>query len=286
MMGQRVGGSGDRVLIEYLSDHAGEMLRDSERQRLRASYDEAIWQTKHHEARAELHAARRNRPIWKRILSLPTIEGREALKRIDEAQQQISRADSRRRHLDHKVRQQAAGVDGEEALASGLSTLSDEWVMLRGYRNRRGETDHVLIGPRGLWAVEVKTYSVRLNVDGDRWWYERLDRWGNVVDTQPAVDGSGRTWARQVSDVAHDLADWLERNNQRIPVRTAVMLMHHRATLGRYQNAKVNLVGTHPQQLLNAITDHVSPLSPDACRAIAKLIRRDHRHHNNRRKRS
>jgi hypothetical protein len=49
-----------------------------------------------------------------------------------------------------------------------LSTLSNDWVLLRGYRNRRGETDPVLVGPAGVWAIEVKRRRVLLHAVGDQ----------------------------------------------------------------------------------------------------------------------
>ena len=168
-------------------------------------------------------------------------------------------------------------------LARALSGLSDEWVMLRGYRNRRGETDHVLVGPHGLWAVEVKHRRVRLNAAGDEWWYEKLDSRGNVVETGRAVDGGGRNWGRQVNDVAVDLAAWLARNGHRIPVHTAVMLMHDRAQIGTCEQLTVDLLATRPADLLDALTRRPRRLSSDSCAEIASLIRRDHRFHAKRR---
>jgi hypothetical protein len=185
----------------------------------------------------------------------------------------------------HRAAQQAAGVQGEDILAWSLSVLPDEWMMLRGYRNRRGETDHVLVGPHGLWAVEVKRRRVRLHVDGDRWWFEKLDRRGRAVDTDWAVDGGGRSWARQVNDIAADLSSWLERNNRHVPVRTAVMLMHEGAQLGQIRNLTVSVVGTHPTHMLDAIAAYSTLLSQPECAAIVDLIRRDHTHHQNRRRR-
>lgn len=278
------------MLIEYLSDYAGDELKSSKEERLRASYDEGIWQTQYRGAEAEYRTARRNKPTWRRILSLSTPEEREARQRLDEAERQTNQADARQRQLEHKVQQQAAGVKGEEALASWLSsTLSDDWVMLGGYRNRKGEADLVLVGPSGVWVVEVKNRNAKLHVDGDRWRYEKLDRWGNVVDKGLAVDNSGRTWGQQASEVAQSLVWWLDRNEHRIPVRTAVMLMHHRASLGNIRSPGVDVVSTDPQQLRRAMTDSASVVSPDDRDAIVKLIRRDHLYHNNpqrRRKRS
>ncbi len=52
----------------------------------------------------------------------------------------------------------AAGARGEQAAATGLaSALGDEWTLLRGYCNRRGEIDHLLLGPAGCWPLRSRT---------------------------------------------------------------------------------------------------------------------------------
>lgn len=45
----------------------------------------------------------------------------------------------------------------------------------------------MLVGPRGVWAIEVKDRAVRLNVDGDSWWYDKLSSRSYVVGTEWAV---------------------------------------------------------------------------------------------------
>lgn len=278
-------GEEDPVRVEYLSDHGGQQLRRAEQQLDAAHADLVAWHGAYLQASNELKATRRAKPMWKRLLSVSTAEEREALARSEQARQQTFYAQHGMQQIDHRVQQRAAGVWGEDALVCGLSGLSDEWVMLRGYRNRRGEADHVLVGPHGLWAIEVKLRRVRLHVNGDQWRYEKLDRWGNAVETGWATDGGGRSWARQVTDVAEDLSAWLARNGQTVPLRTAVMLMHPAAQLGRCDNLTVDLVATQPSHLLEAIGRRSSPQSLDTCAKIVALIRRDHQFHNNRRKR-
>src|SRR5215469_6925576 len=73
-----------------------------------------------------------------------------------------------------------AGIEGEQQVADRLGrVLSDEWTLLRGYRNRFGEIDHVLLGPRGLVAIESKHHSTTVHCDGDNWWFDKYDRYGN-----------------------------------------------------------------------------------------------------------
>lgn len=271
--------------VEVLSDHGGQQLRQSARRLQAAEADLAAWQGSYWQASSELQAARRSKGFFKRMFAVSTAEEQQARDRMYIASEQLLRADSGRQQVQHRFQQRAAGVWGEDALARGLSGLSDEWLMLRGYRNRRGETDHVLVGPRGVWAVEVKLRRIRLNVVGDRWWFEKLDNWGNVVETGWAVDGGGRSWARQVNDIAGDLQAWLDRNHHQVTVHAAVMLMHERAQIGRCENLTVDLVGTQPAHLLHEITARSSPLTPDECQDVARLIRRDHQFHSNRRRR-
>lgn len=270
--------------VEVLSDHGGQQLQQSAQRLQAAEADLAAWQGGYRLASDELQQARRSKGFFKRMFAVRTAEEQQALARTQGAWQEVVRADQGRQQVQNQVQQRAAGVWGEDALAWGLSGLTAEWLMLRGYRNRRGETDHVLVGPLGVWAVEVKLRRVRLNAVGDQWWFEKLDRWGNVVETGWAVDGGGRSWARQVNDIAGDLQAWLVRNHHQVVVRTAVMLMHERAHLGRCEDLTVDLVGTHPAHLLDAIADRRSPLTPDACQDIARLIRRDHHFHSNRRR--
>jgi hypothetical protein len=200
---------------------------------------------------------------------------------------------ARRRHKEADARyirsvreseQQAAGIQGENALASWLSgRLSDDWIAVCGYRNRKGEADIVVVGPPGVWVIEVKNRNARLHVEGDQWWYQKMDRWGNVVENGSASDNGGRTWGRQVGDIADALAWWLKRNDQQVHVHTAVMLTHARASLGHIRDPGVDLVQTDPQALLRAMTSPPPVTGPTARTAIAKLIRRDHRYHNERR---
>jgi hypothetical protein len=46
----------------------------------------------------------------------------------------------------------AAGATGERLVADALGrALDDQWVLVRGYSNRRGEIDHGCSTPAGCW---------------------------------------------------------------------------------------------------------------------------------------
>src|SRR3984893_5515191 len=94
-----------------------------------------------------------------------------------------------------------AGIAGEQLVATELGrALDDEWTLLRGYRNRRGEIDHLLLGPRGLFAIEVKNLNATVHVDGDRWRADKYDNYGNLVEQRAITDARGRSPRGQLNE--------------------------------------------------------------------------------------
>jgi Nuclease-related domain len=83
--------------------------------------------------------------------------------------------------------------------------LDDDWTLLRGYRNRRGEIDHLLLGPRGLFAIEVKNINATVRIDGHRWRADKYDNYGNLVEQRPVTDRTGRSPSEQLNEPAGEL---------------------------------------------------------------------------------
>ena len=152
------------MIVEVLSDHPGQELR-----RVDTAYQQhQRCLAQHKEKVAELRARQRASRRWWQ-LARRVRHGAELRARERHAPQLDPGLDARRA-------QQASGVRGEEALTAAVGVLSDEWTLFRGYANRRGEVAHLLVGPGGVWAFEVKVRAVRVHVDGDRWWFEKFDR--------------------------------------------------------------------------------------------------------------
>lgn len=72
-----------------------------------------------------------------------------------------------------KYRKFKLGYDGEKQVTATLtSTLSDDYhlindVILPPYY--RGNIDHIILSPRGIFAVETKNHSGKITCYGDEW---------------------------------------------------------------------------------------------------------------------
>jgi hypothetical protein len=260
------------VLVEFLSDHPGDELSrvngeiEAQQRRIEAhrvacedlrarqASSRRWWQFR-------LRAAHRDE-LRRFVLAAPVIDGR----------------------LEKRRAQQVAGISGEEQMTAALHQLSDEWRLFRGYANRRGEVDHLLVGPRGVWAIEVKRRAVRVHISGDHWSFEKFDRYGNLRDSGTLADRGGRSWGRQVSEIAGELERFLASRAQPVTVRTAVVLLHERGELGSSRDVGVDLFSVGPGFLLERVQAQETWHEESVRDAIARLVRRDHAFHAERRK--
>jgi hypothetical protein len=178
----------------------------------------------------------------------------------------------------------AAGQRGEDLVAAQLADmLNGDWVLFRGYRGARGEIDGVLAGPGGVVAIEVKAYNGVIYVDGDTWLREKYDNYGNRLGVE-ALGGAGRrSPSVQLNAAADALQDFLRRFGQPVPVRRVVVLAHHKARVRAARALTVDGVGTSAKVVTDVFKRSTSALDPAAQAEIARLIERDHNHHERRR---
>jgi hypothetical protein len=179
----------------------------------------------------------------------------------------------------------AAGVQGERLAAAGLGrALGDEWTLLRGYRNRRGEVDLVLIGPRGLFAIEVKYYNGTVSCDGDRWWVDRYDRSGHHVGTETMADARGRSPSVQLTEPARLLEEFLRSRGHQVAVQRVVLLTHASGRFGSCTRPTVGLAPSVPE-LLRLIRAEPADLPDDEVTRLVQRVRHDHEHYHKSRRR-
>jgi Nuclease-related domain len=161
--------------------------------------------------------------------------------------------------------------------------LGGDWTLLRGYRNRRGEIDHLLVGPRGLFAIEVKNVNATVHIDGDRWRADKYDNYGNLVVQRPIEDRRGRSPSEQLNDSAAELERFLRERGQPVTIQRVVVLTHRRSRLGPSRRPTVH-VATSTGEVLDLVRASADQLGERQRAEVQRLIRRDHDFHERRRR--
>lgn len=173
----------------------------------------------------------------------------------------------------------AAGIEGEERVATSLAeALRDEWTLLRGYCNRRGEIDQLLLGPAGLIAIEVKSNNATVYVKGKEWRFRKFDNYGNQVKEGRITDERGRSPSQQIGEAAAELERFLAKRGQQIAIEPVVILAHPRARIGGHEDITVT-IACEPEYVVEMIEARDSELGPERLRAIERLIVKDHEFH-------
>lgn len=175
-----------------------------------------------------------------------------------------------------------AGMAGERRVVSDLGRALDHaWVLFRGYRNRGGEIDHLLVGPSGVFAIEGKHRNATVHVNGDRWTYDKYDRYGNLVDHGEITDRGGRSPSMQVNQAADELAKFLRGRGQDVEIQRIVVLTHERSALGTHRNLTVSVTNS-TDRVLALVRESPAALAAGRTGEIERLIKQDHQFHQSR----
>jgi hypothetical protein len=177
----------------------------------------------------------------------------------------------------------AAGVAGEQRAAREFArVLGDDWVLIRGYCNKRGEIDHLLLGPPGLIAIESKHLNATVSCDGDDWRFEKFDRAGNLVERGNLSDRGGRSPSVQLNEPANMLEEFLSTRVGKVTTLRVVLLTHPNSRRGKCRNPTVH-IATSAALLADQLKDMPPVLSASQRARLEELIARDHRYHEDRR---
>ena len=266
--------------IVELSNHPGGMLQDVYRQRAtaeeraRSRYEESLVQHRQRvqEVRDRRDQARAQHRWWtwlRCVFSLP-----QEQRSVPRPPVSACRATDREEIL-------AAGMTGEQIVAAEFGrVLGDDWTLLRGYKNRRGEIDHILLGPRGLVAIEVKHRNATVHCDGDDWWFDKYDRYGNLVEQgQRISDRRGRSPSVQLNEPTNELERFLRSRGRPVSMQRLVLLTHPRSRLGSTSNLTVH-VATSTNWIISLLKgSQPAPHSRQELAELEHLIIRDHRFH-------
>jgi hypothetical protein len=265
-----------------LSDHPGDLLKqalrheDQQHQRALVKYEATVKRHKTEVRKAERTRdearARRRWLTWLRAVL--------AVRRVRRQVPVPPDAPAASAPTDEQAKL-AAGVRGEQFVADELGRdLGDDWVLLRGYKNRRGEIDHLLLGPRGLVAIEVKNINGTVHCDGDEWRVDKYDNYGNLVEQYSIGDKSSRqrSPSEQLNEPADELEEFLRSRGEDVGVLRVVLLVHSKAEVGDCRKATVNIY-TRASEVIRLVGKVKQPFDPATRKRLEELIIGDHRHY-------
>jgi hypothetical protein len=112
------------------------------------------------------------------------------------------------------------GKEGEDKIAARLGELLDaQWYMFRNVvlPDRKEDIDIVLVGPGGIWALEVKAYTGNYRVENGKWYKETSNGYWAKDPYGPGSQARGNAAA---------LCNFLKMNDPglRISVQPVVIL--------------------------------------------------------------
>lgn len=251
--------------VEVLSERPADMVADAEEERRRT-------------VETQLEVVKKLRAERRRMLSegrlLTWVKLGRALRDARRSAIRVQIASALPKSGEHSAR---AGRNAERRVADELgAVLDDSWVLFRGYLTARGEVDKLLVGPRGIFAIEEKYWSVRVWINGDSWTAQKVNPRGRPYGARfPFRDGGGRAPSRQVSEPAGAVAGWLRRNHMEIRVTPVVLLSHPSARIVSLERPTVRVERSVPR-LAKFIESSGASLDDSRAVEVARLIRRDH----------
>ena len=174
-----------------------------------------------------------------------------------------------------------AGSRGEQFVKDRLAALSDDFMLISGYKNQKGEIDQVLVGPNGVICIEVKYLNGQISCIGDAWWRDKYDQYGNLVERNvPIQDKGGRGPSAQVNASADKLQDFLRQRSGIQRVYRAVVFSHESSVLVSIKAPTVDVVTDLKTfaigHLIKVMAKNAAPINVGEA---VSLIRQDHAFH-------
>lgn len=169
-----------------------------------------------------------------------------------------------------------SGHHGEELVANHMAGLSDDWVLLKGFKNQYGEVDQLLVGPGGMFAFEIKYINGVVHCTADKWWFDKYDRHGNLVEAgRQIADRGGRHPGKQLDEPMMLLEALVGQNSPVECFTRVVVLAHPNSRVGtvdglRYQG--VDSVITLPDFTDGWMATYRQDLDQDDVALVVDLI--------------
>ena len=139
------------------------------------------------------------------------------------------------------------GTAGEYEFVRRLarSQMGSSYILYRLQQRPGDDVDVTVVGPKGVWAFEVKYWSGRITWRNGRWlWVKAYYQRGGIPVTEPVEIGQppDQQWRRMADDVAETLrrrAPWLvARLPALIQIKGGLVFTHPKAT---YDTSRVTV---------------------------------------------
>lgn len=175
-------------------------------------------------------------------------------------------------------RQAQAGSEAERRVdVFFASALGERWTLIAGYCGPNGEIDRILIGPWGVYAIEIKGNRGVIESDGQRWLVKRYGRRGDLLDIKTLP----RAPDAQLSKAVMPLQRWLDKNGVEQRITTVVLFAAEDVRIGRMDSACADVVTTLGSLDLGCLFDPESEeerLAASQRERIVRLVVKDHHH--------
>lgn len=182
-------------------------------------------------------------------------------------------------------RQAQVGSEAERRVdAFFASALGERWTLIAGYRGPGGEIDRILIGPYGIYAIEIKGNRGVIESDGRNWWAKRYGRRGDLLEIKTLP----RAPDMQLLKAATPLQRWLDKNGIEQRITTVVLFAADDTRIGRMDGSCADVVTTLDALDLGLLFDPESDqerLAASLRERIVRLAVRDHQHWQSKRQR-
>ncbi len=121
------------------------------------------------------------------------------------------------KRLNKEFEEHRLGQEGEERTGQLIAQVLDgNWHIFRNISlpgRNKGDLDHVLVGPPGVWVLEVKNYRGEFRNSGENWEMRQGKRWKTAFASP----------SRQVFNNALRLANFLKADNLKVFVNAVVI---------------------------------------------------------------
>ena len=129
------------------------------------------------------------------------------------------------RRLEKQIEEYRLGQEGEDNTVQLIvQALDGNWHLFRNINlpgQNKGDLDLVLVGPPGVWVLEVKNFSGEYRNIGESWEYKHGKKW-KVASANPS---------RQAFNGALRLANFLRADNLQVFVNSAVIWANQESPL-------------------------------------------------------